>query len=143
MRILGIDYGTKRIGLAVSDELKMTARPLCIIENNRELLDAIAKVVSQQEIAEIVIGYSVNQKGEANTLMAEMNDLVGQLSLTEGLPVHFQQEAFSSVEARRLDEGAPEKRNPANPRRLGKEGRAHIDDRAAALILQRFLDKRN
>lgn len=141
MKYLGIDYGTKRTGLAVSDENGSIAFPYKIIETKSSLANDLADIIEKEEIGEIVIGESKNNLGKDNKLMEDISDLIGQLSLSVGLPIHLEKEGFSSVEASRLTGFSGfEKRNQANQKGRVKS-KSHVDDSAAAIILQRYLDK--
>lgn len=142
MRYLGIDYGTKRIGLAVSDDEGLMAYPFKILDVTHDVIQRLVNLVEEEKIDEIVIGLSQNEKGEDNAIMQQVNDLVAQISLLKEVPIHLEREAFSSVEASRLSgyDGLP-KKNQDNQRGRQK-GKEHVDDSAAAVILQRFLDKK-
>lgn len=124
MRLLGIDYGTKRIGLALSDETGQFALPLTIIKNSAMSLEEITDTARQNNTKEIVLGESKNYKGEANAILAESLKLKASLE-KEGFTVYLEPEFMTSVNAERFQ---------------GKNDM--LDASAAALILQSFLDKR-
>lgn len=134
MRYLGIDYGTKNIGLALSDEAGMLAYPHTVLAASKNVIQDIADVVDQERIDEVVVGHSVDQKGNDNVVMKQVHDLIGQLSLITMKPIHLEKEMFTSLEASRQDISRPTARKPKS--KINKK-----DDSAAALILQRFLDK--
>ncbi len=123
MRILGIDYGSKRIGLALSDEGRQFAMPLIVLNSTKNLLDEVLKIAKEKETTEIVMGESKNYKGEANVIMSESLEFKKQLE-TSGLTVHLEPEFMTSANAERFQ---------------GKHDM--LDASAAALILQSFLDK--
>ena len=123
MRILGIDYGSKRIGLALSDEGRQFAMPLIVLNSTKNLLDEVLKIAKENETTEIVMGESKNYKGEANVIMSESLELKKQLEIN-GLTVHLEPEFMTSANAERFQ---------------GKHDM--LDASAAALILQSFLDK--
>jgi putative Holliday junction resolvase len=132
MKYLGIDYGSKKIGVAISDEMSMLAFPLQIILNKdkEKSLQEILNIVTQNKIKNIVIGESVNQKGELNKIALSAREFAFNLEeifLDKNIDcgVHFEKEWYSTLEARRYDD------------------RRDADDSAAAIILQRFLDKIN
>lgn len=125
MKYLSIDYGTKKIGIATSDEEGRMAFPCMIIENNADTLKDIKELVRAMEIQEIVIGESVDQNGKPNEVMKEIRAFAVQLENYVDLPLHFEKEWMTSVEARRF------------------QGKHIVDDSAAALILQRYLDRKN
>ena len=123
MRILGIDYGSKRIGLALSDEGRQFAMPLIVLNSNKNPLDEVLKIVKEKEISEIVMGESKNYKGEANVILTDSLNFKKELE-ANGLTVHLEPEFMTSANAERFQ---------------GKNDM--LDASAAALILQSFLDK--
>lgn len=123
MRYLGIDYGTKKVGLALSDEGGQFAFPYSILKNNRDLFFEIKKVCDQEKVEAIIVGYSLTQHGEENDVVEVADTFTEKLGTILGLPIHKQNELFSSAEAHRYQ--------------IKKGDR---DDSAAAIILQRFLD---
>lgn len=132
MKYLGIDYGTKRIGLALSDESGMLARPAGVIKNAASLVGDIETLVAKEGVGGIVIGSS-----EGNKVQSDIMELVGTLTLATMLPVDTITEAFSSMEAHgskgKERTSARATKAPAKP--------DDLDARAAAVILQRYLDK--
>jgi len=122
-RILGIDYGTKRVGLAISDENRQFALPLVVILNTPELCAEIIKNAEEHEAKEIVIGESRNYKGEPNAIFLDADSLKKQLEKA-GFKVYLELEFMTSQQAERLQ---------------GKN--AMTDASAAALILQSYLDR--
>lgn len=137
MRFLGIDYGTKRVGIALSDENGKLAFPFKIIKNNPELLDTVQNICGEQDVSEIILGESLNQKGDENILMEEIKKFRKKLFVL-GLPIHFEKEFMTSILAR-----GGEGKEKNNARKLKKTKGEKIDASAAALILQRYLDRRN
>jgi putative Holliday junction resolvase len=131
MRYLGIDFGTKRIGLALSDELGMIANPLETIPADGAI-QKIGELIAKREIGEIVVG----DPGPDASITQELKEFVGQLSLETFLPVHMENEQFSSVFADQF-------RDYEKPRarQTKKDDSKKKDESAAAVILQRFLDK--
>lgn len=124
MRLLGIDYGSKKIGLAITDSTGRFSRPLEVITNDDKAIKKILRVIKEQEIEKIVIGKSVNYKGEANPVLKKAEDLGGKLEGLSLLPVVYENETLSSKEAERI---------------IGRD--KNYDARAAALILTSFIDK--
>ncbi len=124
MKIMGIDYGTKRIGVAFSDEGMQFAIPSEVIHNSKNLLNEIKEVADKNYVKEIVMGESKNYKGEPNGIMAESLNFKMDLEKM-GFKVYLEPEFMTSVNAERLQ---------------GKNDM--LDASAAALILQSFLDKR-
>lgn len=123
MKYLGIDYGTKRVGIAISDDGGTFAFPKGIFETKTAVED-IATLCTAECIGAIVIGESVASNGATNELTTLVNAFKAKLALVTDLPVFFEREGFSTVEAHRYQTDAGSR-----------------DDSAAAIILQRFLDK--
>jgi putative Holliday junction resolvase len=125
MRYLGIDYGSKRVGVAVSDEGAKFALPLSVISQNPFLLEEIEKLARDNQASEIVIGESRQYDMTANPILA---DILAFKERLEGrrFTVHLELEFMTSQQAEREQ---------------GKH--AKIDASAAALILQSFLDRKN
>ncbi len=124
MRFLGIDYGTKRVGIAVSDENCQFAMPLIVINNSKNLVTEIIELAKKNNIKELVLGESKNYKGEANAILTESLNFKMDLE-KRGFIVHLEPEFMTSTHAEKFQ---------------GKNDL--LDASAAALILQSFLDKR-
>ena len=127
MRYLGIDYGSKKIGLAVSDEGGSFAFPFLIFSNisKENSIDKILKIIKDKKIERLVIGESLNLKGEENKILKDVKLFVEKLKEKIDMDIYFEKEWLSTIEARRYQD------------------RKDADDSAAAIILQRFLDKEN
>lgn len=138
MKYLGIDYGSKRVGISLSDEEGRIAFPYKIIGNNLELLDTIHNICGQEEISAIVLGESTDLSGKPNKIMGSIEEFKRNLETELELPVFFEKEFMTSIFARG-NEGKKEK----NARKEKKIESKKIDDSAAALILQRYLDRKN
>lgn len=126
MKYLGLDYGKKHIGVAVSDGEGTIAFPRKIILNNQSLFSELAHIIETERIGEIVIGDARSFSGAENSVTAESDSFAARLESTVQMPVRRMREAWSSAEAMRF---AP-------------PGKRHDDSSAAAIILQRFLDSR-
>ena len=124
MKILGIDYGSKNIGIALSDERGEWAFPHSVVENNKKLVTEILKIAEENEVKEIVVGESRDFKGKANEIMAAAEDFA-EFYVAAGFVVHFEPEYLTSHQAHHIQ---------------GKT--AMLDASAATIILQSFLDKR-
>jgi len=122
-KILGVDFGSKRVGLAISDENQSVAFPLAVIPNTADLADIIEKVAIENAAHVIVVGESRDYKGEANQILKKTQELATELK-KKGFTVIFEPEFMTSIQAERLQ---------------GKNDM--IDASAAALILQSYLDK--
>lgn len=124
MKYLGIDYGTKRVGIAISDDAGEFAFPKAIAPSV-EAVETIANLCKEEGVGAIVIGESIASNEVSNELMPMVNAFKAKLALTTELPIFFEREGFSTVEAHRYQTSAGSR-----------------DDSAAAIILQRFLDKK-
>ena len=131
MKYLGIDFGTKRVGIAVSDDSGMLARPFGVLKNSSNLISEIESIIAKKGIESSVIGSS-----EGNKVQTDINELVGQLTLTSMLPVDLMNESFSSVEAH----GRKGKEQMSARATKAPQKPADLDARAAAVILQRYLE---
>ena len=124
MRFLGIDFGTRKIGLAVSDEEGKMAFPLRVVAVTPNLLDDVTKIITAEHIDAVIIGESRDFNGKENPLMEHIHAFKEELEKTLSLPVHLEPEVLSSQEAARF------------------QGRTSaLDASAATIILQSFLDK--
>lgn len=146
MRYLGIDYGTKRVGIALSDENGKMAFAHSVIANigAEKVLAKIKKICAENFVRKIVLGKSLNYKGEPNPIMAKIEPFKMALEKETGLSVVYQNETLTSAEARRPLSGE-RKRPPTLSKRKSpekeKQARMKVDSSAAALILQSHFDK--
>jgi putative holliday junction resolvase len=131
-RILAIDYGTKNIGLAHSDELGLTVQPLPSLPNKgqRDFVNKVRELVQTMEIQEAVLGMPINMDGTHGEAYIKMDHLLKVLQSRLGIPITGIDERLSPVEA-------SEFWNTMGPRR--KKKYRTIDSLAAALILDRYL----
>lgn len=135
MRYLGIDYGSKKIGLALSDEAGTMGFPRDIIANTPHLLDEVCALIAKENVGGVVIGESRDLKGGENPIMKAAREFGAQLTLQAGVPVFYESEVFTSAEARRQHEPEAKSRSP--------KSHAHVDASAAALILTSYLSRTN
>ena len=136
MRILAIDYGSKRVGRAHCDSLEIVGTPGEPLERvGREKdLAALALYIEEGEFDGVVVGVPFGQDGQIGKAAANVIEFVEALRARVKVPVETWDERFSTVEAgRRLREAAP------NSARLKRERKARIDGAAAAVILEEFL----
>src|SRR3989344_4792783 len=152
-RFLGIDYGTKRIGVAITDENRTLAFPKEIILNDKNTLSKLGETIQQENVSEIVIGESLDFSGKPNVLAGKIEKFITELQKIFKLPIHKQQEFLTSVEARRYENLGGQARKSKDSKaslnlrqthsKIKKEKSAPADAGAAALILQRYLDRKN
>lgn len=143
MRFLGIDYGTKRIGLAISDENNSLAFPKKIVTNDANTLKSFGEIIAKENIGEIVIGESVDFSGKLNVLSARIDVFILELQEKFKLPIHKQKEFLTSVEARKSGNTKKKLSSSQAHSKVKQIKSGRIDASAAALILQRYLDKIN
>lgn len=137
MRIIGIDYGEKRVGVAVSNEEKTMAFPKAILPNDRTLLRDIKEMLQTLQAEAVVLGESRDLAGEPNPVMRQIERFKKDLERESGLPIHYEPEYMSSAAAARLNPRRPDRTVPG-----AREVKGYLTDAAAAaLILQSYLDK--
>ena len=141
MRILGIDYGTKRIGVAISDENNTLAFPKEIVANDKNTFTRLGEIIRQENISQIVIGESVDFSGKLNALSGRIEVFILELGEKLKLPVHKQKEFLTSVEARKIGNNKKTFNPSQTHSRVKQIKSGRVDASAAALILQRYLDK--
>ena len=123
---MGVDYGTKRVGVALSDEGGTMAFPCAILENGKGLVGEIKNICAKEGVEQIVVGESLNYQGSPNRVMKEIDNFVAELTEMVAIPVALEREFLSTQQAR-----------------FFQEEKKHVDDSAAAIILQSYLDKKN
>jgi len=147
MKHLGIDFGEKKIGLAISDSAGTIAMPFKIIDNNGldEVIEKINNIIEKEKISVIVIGKSLDFKGKENNINVLINNFVDNFKKKYPLfenKIYFENEIFTSISAkwgiekpiRRMDV-----KNKKGNRKNKKEER--IDHKAAMMILKSFLER--
>jgi putative Holliday junction resolvase len=157
MKTLGIDYGSKRVGLAISDDGGSIAFPFKIIENKsiNYLTEYILNIITELKIKKIVLGQSLDKNNNPNPIYFETLNLETQLKeklqnlkLSDSkqsdskadhnnIEILWQKEWYSSVEARNTP---TQLTKSGNTKKINKID-SYIDDKAACIILQQFLDK--
>ncbi len=135
-RILGIDYGSQRIGLSLSDPLGLIARPIDALRNDSHLFDHLKQLAGEEQLQLIVVGMPLNLKGQQAHMAEEVLRFVERLKNEVGTEVVTIDERFTSTIARRtMIEMGTKKKD-----RRKKDGR--VDSMAAAIMLQGFLDSK-
>jgi putative Holliday junction resolvase len=143
MRFLGIDYGTKRIGVAVSDENNRLAFPKEIILNDANTFRTLGEILKKEKITDVVVGESVDFSGKLNALSARIEVFILELKEKFHLPIYKQKEFLTSVEARKPINGKKEANQSQAHSKVKQIKSGRADAKAAAIILQRYLDKMN
>lgn len=138
-RIMGLDYGSKTIGVAISDALGLTAQPLETIERSgenklRRSLARIAEIVREKDIKKIVVGLPINMDGRSGERAALTLEFVEKLKLRVDIPIVMQDERLTTVEADEILDESGVKR---------QDRKQFIDQIAAGIILKEYMEKEN
>lgn len=143
MRYLGIDYGSKKVGLALSDEGGTMGFPKEIIPNTPRLLEEVALRIAKEKVGAVVIGESKNFEGEENPIAKDAHAFGDAMSERAGVAVFYESETLTSAEARRqpVEEKASLRMSRSGTR--APKSNAPVDASAAALILTSYLAKQN
>lgn len=136
MRILGLDYGTKTVGVAVSDELGITAQPIMTIERKsenklRKTLAAIETLIEEYKVSFVVLGYPKNMNNTIGARAQATEEFAEHIKRRTGLEVVLQDERLTTVESERILMEAGVRR---------EHRKEFVDKMAAAVILQSYLD---
>ncbi len=137
MKLLGIDYGEKRIGLAFSDDLGIaTPLPAAVAPSETERLLFIRELCTRRVVDAIVVGYPYNMNGSVGFKAREVDDFIERLAKVISLPIHRMDERLTTHAAQSGMEATG--RKGKRDRKIRASG--EIDSRAAALILQDYVD---
>lgn len=136
MRVMGLDYGDKTVGVAISDELLITAQPIETVERERanklrKTYQRIEALIAEYEVEKIVIGKPLNMNGTEGDRVELTEAFADELSRRTGLEIIWIDERLTTVQADRI----LEETGVAHSAR-----KEHIDKMAAAIILQTYLD---
>ena len=124
MKRMGIDYGSKKIGIAVTDDGGTMAFAREVVPNDGKFVAYVESFVTKNEVEEIVIGHSLDNNGEPNKIHAAVEEFMTDVTLAIGIPVHLEPEQYSTQQASRI------------------QGKTDLTDAsAAALILDSFITK--
>jgi putative Holliday junction resolvase len=134
-RILGIDFGTRRVGIAVSDPLNIIARPIAVLSNNHNIHKKIVDLAQEHQVGLIVVGMPYTLRGDRAEKGKEVEQFVLRLKERSGLEVVTIDERFTSVVAQQTMRMMGSKKRQ-------REDKGKIDEMASALILQSYLDRR-
>lgn len=126
MKYIGIDFGTKKVGVALSDVEGKVAFPRLVLKNDSKLINQLAELIESESVEEVVIGESLDLSGKENKVMDNIRWFEEALEERTNIKITFEPEFYTSIQASRT---------------TGKTGME--DAQAAALILQSFLDKKN
>ena len=139
-RLLGLDYGTVRVGVALSDPEGRLATPLVTLDARAGLVESLKEIVRREEVRRVVLGRPLRSRGEPGSLDGAILHFAEVLRGL-GLEVVFWDEGGSSLRAADLLHQASGRRGPLPPSRARRERReGGLDRAAAALLLQEYLD---
>lgn len=135
MKLLGIDYGRRRIGLAVTDEDGCCVRGLSVIDRKkvRNCTEELVTIISTEKPAELVFGLPLDIDDQETVMSREVRSFAAQVQERTGLPVHFIDESFTSQKAAQL---------MLYRKKKERRDKSLSDRIAACLILQTFLEDR-
>ena len=132
---MALDYGEKAIGVAISDELQLTVRPLTTIRREKrgyaQVIERICELVAEHEIATLVVGLPLNMDGTRGAAVERVDSFISDLRRSVPIPIVTVDERLTSIEADRI------------LREMGvgpRERRARSDEYAASIILQDYID---
>ena len=132
-RVMGIDYGSKRVGIAVSDPLRIVTRGLGTVDNTPALPAMIAATVREEQVVLIVVGMPFAPDGGPGAKGEEVGRFIEMLRRHVGVPIEIWDESFTSVDARQaFIDGGMKKRK--------RQEKGRVDEMAARLLLQEFLE---
>lgn len=132
-RILAIDYGTKRVGVAISDPTQMIAQGITTLENNNDLIDELCMVVHHQEAVRVVVGMPYSADGGKGGKALEVDQFIEKLKRVIAVQIDTWDESYSSVNAHRVFVETGMKRKK-------RQEKKRVDEMAARLMLQEYLD---
>ena len=132
-RTLGIDYGDTRIGIALSDPLKIISKPLRTLKNNDNFLTELQNIIKEKNVDAIVVGYPIGMKGQVTKQTEKVDSFIELLAENINIKIVKVDERLSSVSASNslIQQGIKTGHN-----------KELIDDTSAAIILQEFLDRK-
>ncbi|NUP12165.1 MAG: Holliday junction resolvase RuvX [Polyangiaceae bacterium] len=138
-RVLAVDFGRVRVGLALCDELRVVARPFKILDGTDKLRVSleIAKICKDEEVSHVIVGLPLHMSGEMSASARKATELAKRIADASGLEVELVDERLTSVEAERIRQEV----SGGRAKKPGPKGKpAPIDDLAAAVLLQAWLD---
>ena len=133
-RILSIDFGTKRVGIAITDPLKMFAYPLVTINNDIKFWDKFLQILQEYDVDKILLGYPLLKSGDKSKSTYLVENFKNELSKkVKDIPIEFVDESYSSQKAmENIMESVPSKKK--------RKDKSLIDKNAASVILQEYLN---
>jgi putative Holliday junction resolvase len=136
LRIMGLDVGDKRTGVAISDPMGMLASPLLVVETENESgeIDILLKLIENNNIEKIIIGLPISMDGTVGTQAEKVKAFGEKLISKSPVPVEYRDERLTTVSAKRMVMESRHKKSKNNKK-------VEYDAAAAAVILQAYLDE--
>ena len=132
-RILAIDYGTRRVGIAISDPTNVIAQGLQTLDHDKKLFGVLRALVSEYQVGTIVVGMPYNLKGEVGLKANEVSEFVDQLRPEISVPVTTWDERFTTSMARKA-------MREMGTKKMNRRQKGRVDRLASTLLLQSYLD---
>lgn len=132
-RLLGVDHGDRRIGLALSDPIPMIASPLktITVDDAQEAIEAIMEIVKEYDVVLVIVGLPIGMKGQETAQTKHVKKFANDL-INNGIKVTLQDERLTSVSA---------KRSIMEQQKKPNKNKGLVDQIAAAILLQQYIDK--
>ncbi len=142
-RYMGIDFGEKRVGIALSDALGTMAFPKIVLPNDQKLVEAISTLATENEVKTIVCGESKTFSGMENPIMVPLRKMAGELE-KRGFSIVYEPEFLSSHEVSQQSFDIAKEGNRREDGRMGRQPNKKevIDASVAALILKSYLERK-
>jgi len=134
MKLMGIDYGRRRIGIAVSDEGGTLARSVCVIDRNSRpnCVEELMKIIAEENPAALIFGLPLGGDDEETLMSREVRDFASKIEQRVAVPIHFVDESFTSKRASEL---------MMHRKKKSRRDKSLSDRIAACLILQEYIDR--
>jgi putative Holliday junction resolvase len=123
-KLIGIDYGTKRVGVSVSDETGSVAFPKATYQNDRALIPTLVALIRKENASTVVIGESKDAEGKENAVMESVRKFVHELERSIAVTIAYEPEYYTSLQARRDTE------------------KSIVDAEAATIILNSYIERK-
>jgi putative holliday junction resolvase len=132
-RIMAIDYGEKRVGIALSDPMQIFSKPFRVLRNDKDIFENLKKIIREQNIQKIVLGLPVHPDGNESAKTAEVRQFAEQIQTQITTPLSFFDERYTTQDARKIliEEGCSV-----------EDSKEKIDMYAASVILRNYLESK-
>ncbi len=133
--VLGIDFGSKRIGLSIGQTLTQSAQPLDTLANNKQVFDNLIEIIKEWQVKQLVLGLPLDMDGQEQEITRQVKNFAKKLTRYTRLPVDFMDERLSSFEAERRFQQLRQNKL------IKAKNKSQIDALAAQIILQSWFDQ--